>query len=132
MPTERLSNQLACESATIEGWWSRRVIVPANSSVLLTFWLRKDAAMVYKPRVWVCLYGNDPFNFPATILKEFQFPDDDVDVWETDTYTYSNTGNYDIPLEVRFVGKNATNNVYGEMSAAFARMSRARVLGGVG
>jgi len=123
--------QTALESASLYGWWRRKVLVPAGKTVSFVFYIRKSVSMSYKPRAWVFLDSAEPF-ISGTPLKEFIFPDDDNDTWETDTYSYTNTDNYDKTLIVRFLGKNASGNVYTQLAVNHGMAARSRVLGGVG
>ncbi|MHB9032338.1 MAG: hypothetical protein ACYC6L_04735 [Anaerolineae bacterium] len=103
--------QIALVNASNEGYWQREATVAAGASVNIEMWLRKDAAMTYLPR---CLVFNkastDPFA-GGTALKTFTMTDS-VDTYESDTYTYTNTGTEDVPLVIRFQGMNATGNVF--------------------
>jgi hypothetical protein len=97
------------------GFWQKQVLVPAGKAVQFTFYIRKDVSMAYKPRVWVFLESMEPF-ISGTPLKEFIYPDDTNDTWATDTFTYTNTNNYDKMLIVRFLGKNDSGNVYTQLA----------------
>ena len=126
------SYQLALENATVEGFFNRRVNVPAGKNINLTLYLRKSASMTYLPRVWVCKYGTEPFTTAGDILHTFTMTNS-TDTWETDTYSYTNSADYDVELECRFVGMAATGYVYGQMVDTFAGggVSKSRIIGGV-
>ena len=100
-----------CVSATYPGFWQKRVVIPAGKTICFTMWIRKDASMAYKPRCWIFLDNVEPWAGGST-LKEFVFPDDDNNTWETDTYSYTNSNNYDKMLIVRFLGKNGSGDVF--------------------
>lgn len=103
--------------ALSEGFWQQRVLVPADSSVTFEMWIRKDTSMAYKPRCWIFLESMEPF-VTGTPLKEFIFPDDDNNTWETNTYTHTNADDYDKTLIVRFLGKNATGSMFTALTVA--------------
>lgn len=126
------SYQLALENASVEGFFNRRVNVPVGKTITLKLYLRKSASMTYLPRVWVHKYGDEPFTTAGDILHTFTMTNS-TDTWETDTYSYTNTGDYDIELECRFVGMNADGYVYGQVTDTFAGggVSKSRILGGV-
>ena len=127
------SYQLALENATVEGFFNRRVNVPAGKTITLTMYLRKDASMTYLPRVWVHKYGTEPFTTPADILHTFTMTNS-TNTWESDTYSWTNTADYDVELNCRFVGMNATGYVYGQVADTFAGgggISKSRIIGGV-
>jgi hypothetical protein len=76
--------------------------------------LRKDASMTYLPRVIVFNKSTtDPFA-GGTGLKTFTMTNS-VDTWESDVYTYTNTGAEDVTLVIRCQGMNATGNMYSEL-----------------
>lgn len=125
------SYQLAPENATVEGFFNRRVNVPAGKTITLTLHLRKNASMTYLPRVWVHKLGTEPFTTSGDILHTFTMTNAN-DTWETDTYTYTNTADYDIELNCRFVAMNATGYVYGQvLDSLGGGVSRSRILGGM-
>ena len=125
------SYQLALENANVEGFFNRRVNVPAGKTITLTLYLRKSASMTYLPRVWVHKYGTEPFTTAGDILHTFTMTNS-TDTWETDTYSYTNTADYDIELNCRFVAMNATGYVYGQVVDTFAGgISKSRIIGGV-
>ena len=127
------SYQLALENATVEGFFNRRVNIPAGKTISLTLYLRKSASMTYLPRVWVCKYGTEPFTTAGDILHTFTMTNS-TDTWETDTYSYTNSADYDVELECRFVGMAATGYVYGQVVDTFAGgggVSKSRIIGGV-
>lgn len=111
------SYQLALENASVEGFWQRSVLVPAGATVTFTMYLRKSESMSYKPRCWIFYEGLEPL-LSGTPLDEFIYPDDTNDTWATDTYAYTNYNDYDEKLLVRFLGKNATGNVFGQFSTS--------------
>lgn len=102
---------IALANASIEGFWQREISVSPGASVNIEMWLRKDASMAYLPR---CIIFNkastDPFA-GGTPLNTFTMTDS-VDTWEDDLYTYTNVGSSTVTLVIRFLGKNATGNVY--------------------
>jgi hypothetical protein len=126
------SYQLAPENATVEGFFNRRVNVPAGKTITLTLHLRKNASMTYLPRVWVHKLGTEPFTTAGDILHTFTMTNAN-DTWETDTYSYTNTADYDVELNCRFIAMNATGYVYGQVldSLGGGGVSRARILGGM-
>lgn len=127
------SYQLAPENATVEGFFNRRVNVPAGKTITLTLYLRKSKAMTYLPRVWVHKYGTEPFTTPADILHTFTMTNS-TDTWETDSYSWTNTADYDIELNCRFVAMNADGYMYGQVADTFAGgggVSKSRIIGGV-
>jgi len=126
-----MAYQIATISATFAGWWRKKVLVPAGKTVQFTFYIRKDVSMAYKPRVWVFLESMEPF-ISGTPLKEFIYPDNTNDTWATDTFSYTNTDNYDKMLIVRFLGKNASGNVFTQLKVEHSMSPRSRILGGVG
>lgn len=105
------ANQTVLESATVEGFWQKDILVAAGASVNFEMWLRKDAAMAYLPR---CLIFNkaltDPFAGGATI-NTFTMTNS-IDTWESSTYVYSNLTANDVTLVIRFQGMNAAGNVF--------------------
>jgi len=125
------SYQLALESATVEGFFNKRVNVPAGKTINLTLHLRKNASMTYLPRVWVHILGTEPFTTAGDILHTFTMTNS-TDTWESDTYSYTNTADYDVELNCRFVAMNATGYVYGQvLDSLGGGVSRARILGGM-
>jgi hypothetical protein len=103
--------QTLLESATKHGYWQKETTVGAGASIGVEMQLRKDAAMTYLPR---CIVFNkastDPFAGGAG-LKTFTMTDS-IDTWESDIYTYTNTGTEDVTLVIRCQGMNATGNMY--------------------
>ena len=123
--------QMALASATVRAHWRKQVLVPAGKTVSITTHLRKDASMTYLPRTWVYLDGDEPFTTPADILHEFVMTDS-TNTWESDTWSYTNSADYDVMLAVRFVGMNASGNVFCQSSESFGGgISRARITGGM-
>ena len=108
------ANQMALASATYACHWRQLLLVPAGAKVSMTFWLRKDASMAYLPRVWVFEDGYEPFLDATDIIHTFTMTNS-TDTWESETYEYENTATYDKLLAVRFLGKNATGNVYSQL-----------------
>lgn len=108
--------QTVLENAAVEGYWQKEITVTAGASVSLEMWLRKDGAMAYLPR---CIVFNkaaaDPFAGGAG-LRTFTMTNS-VDTWESDTYTYTNTGTADVTLVIRFQGMAASGNVFSELVA---------------
>ncbi len=99
------------ENATIEGYWQREITVGAGASVNIETQLRKDALMTYLPRAIVFNKAStDPFAGGAG-LHTFTMTNS-VDTWESDLYTYTNSGTEDVTLVVRIQGMNATGNLY--------------------
>jgi len=105
---------MALASATYAAHWRQLLLAPAGAKVRMTFWLRKDASMAYLPRVWVFEDGYEPFLDATDIIHTFTMTNS-TDTWESETYEYENTATYDKLLAVRFLGKNATGNVYSQL-----------------
>jgi hypothetical protein len=125
------SYQLAPENATVKGFFNRRVNVPAGKTITLTLYLRKNASMTYLPRVWVHKLGTEPFTTAGDILHTFTMTNAN-DAWETDTFSYTNTADYDVELNCRFVAMAATGYVYGQvLDLVVGGVSRSRILGGM-
>lgn len=103
--------QTVLESATSEGYWQKEVVVGAGASVNIEMNLRKTASMAYLPR---CIIFNksttDPFSGGAG-LHTFTMTNS-IDTWESDLYTYTNSGSEDVTLVIRCQGMNATGNMY--------------------
>jgi hypothetical protein len=112
-------------------FWQREVLVPANATISFVMWIRKSVSMLYNPRWWIFPESMEPF-YSGTPLKEFIFPDDDNDVWEQDTYVYTNTSNYDKTLIARCIGKNASGDIFSQLIITSSMAPRSRGLGGVG
>lgn len=105
------SMQTVLENATVEGYWQKEVTVGAGASINIALNLRKDASMVYLPRIIIFNKAStDPFA-GGTPLKTFTMTDS-IDTWEADSYTYTNTGTADVALVIRCQGKNATGSMY--------------------
>ncbi len=103
--------QTVLESATKQGYWQKEITVGAGASVNIEMNLRKDASMVYLPRIIVFNKAStDPFAGGAE-LYTFTMTDS-IDTWEDDLYTYTNTGIEDVTLVIRCQGMNATGNMY--------------------
>lgn len=123
--------QMALASTTVRAHWRKQVLVPAGKTVSITTHLRKDASMMYLPRVWIFLDGDEPFTTPADILHEFVMTDS-TNTWESDTWSYTNSADYDVMLAIRFVGMNATGNVFCQSAETFGGgISRSRITGGM-
>ena len=107
---ESYSMQTVLESATVEGYVQKEILVSAGASVDMNFYLRKDASMTYLPRVVVFNKSStDPLAGGAAI-ETFTMTNS-VDTWETDNYVYTNTTSEDVTLVIRCQGKNATGNM---------------------
>lgn len=128
------SYQIALENATSEGFFKRHLNVPAGATISLTLYLRKSATMTYLPRAYVHTLDVEPITDATGVLHTFTMTDS-VDTWESDTFEYENTADYDVAIDVTFVGMNATGYVYGQVADTFtgggSGISRARLLGGV-
>lgn len=99
------------ENATVEGYWQREITVGAGASVNIETQLRKDASMTYLPRAIIFNKAStDPFAGGAG-LHTFTMTDS-VNTWESDLYTYTNSGTEDVTLVIRIQGMNATGNLY--------------------
>ena len=109
------SYKIALESATLPGFWQAKYYVPAGASVTFTFYLRKDASMSVKPYAQTSLDSQEPL-LGGSVLNTYTYPNDTVNAWNTGTYTYTNSDDYDKVLVVRFSGQNATGNVYSALS----------------
>lgn len=85
--------------------------VPAYKSITITNWLRKDESMSYLPRMLVTLAEDDPLIDETTIIHSFTMTDS-LNSWESDNFTYTNLNAYDIDLNIKFLAKNSTGNVW--------------------
>lgn len=132
VPTgETQSWQIALENADYEGFFKRHVNVPAGKTISFVLHLRKTASMTYLPKAWVHELDVEPIISTTGVLHTFEMTDS-VDTWESDTFSWTNTAEYDVQLDVTFAGKNATGYVYGYMTDTFSGgISRARLLGGI-
>lgn len=112
MPTGYTSAmQTVLEKATSEGFWQKEYTVGAGASINIEMWLRKSASMAYLPRCIVFLKSaTDPFAGGAGI-NTFTMTNS-VDTWETSTYTYYNGTGADVTLVIRFLGMNASGNMF--------------------
>ena len=121
------SMQTVLANSTKEGWWRKEVLVGAGASVNIEMQLRKDASMTYLPR---CIIFNkattDPFAGGAG-LHTFTMTDS-IDTWESDTYTYTNTGTEDVTLVIRCQGMNATGNMYSALEIEQINVDLTQVL----
>ena len=103
--------QTVLVNGTVKGYWQKEVTVSAGASINIEMQLRKDASMTYLPRCIVFSKADtDPFAGGAG-LKTFTMTDS-IDTWESDVYTYTNTGTEDVTLVIRCQGMNATGNLY--------------------
>lgn len=93
------------------GYWQREVVVGSGASLNIKMHLRKDVSMSYLPNIVIfdkrgidAILGGVPLNtFTMT---------NSIDTWESDVYTYTNTGAEDVTLVIRVQGMNATGNMY--------------------
>lgn len=110
------SYNIVLEDADNEGYFQKELVIGAGQSVNFDLYLRKDASMTYLPRFQIFLKrGTDPF---AGGTPEHTFTmTNSVDIWENETYTYSNDGTEDETLVIRCLGKAASGNVYGMYDA---------------
>lgn len=98
-------------NASWEGFWESEVVVSAGASVNIEMSLRKDASMTYLPRSVVFNKASiDPFA-GGIGLHTFTMTDS-IDTWESDTFTYTNTGSDPVNLVIRYQGMNATGSMY--------------------
>lgn len=103
--------QTVLENAAVEGYWQKEITVGAGASVNITSYLRKAASMAYLPRVIVFNKASaDPFAGGAG-LHTFTMTDS-IDTWESDLYTYTNSGTADVTLVIRTQGMAASGSVY--------------------
>lgn len=124
--------QIALENATSDGFFKRHFNVPAGKTVTFNLWLRKSASMTYLPKAWVHELDVEPIVSTTGVLHTFEMTNS-VDTWETDSFEYTNSANYDVAIDVTIAGMDATGYVYGYVEDVFAGggISRARILGGV-
>lgn len=103
--------QTVLQNATVEGYWQREVTVGAGASVNITSYLRKAASMTYLPRVIIFNKAStDPFAGGAG-LHTFAMTNS-IDTWESEVYTYTNSGTADVTLVIRTQGMAASGSVY--------------------
>jgi len=99
------------ENASVGGYWQKEVTISAGASVNITSYLRKVASMSYLPRVIVFnKASSDPFAGGAG-LHTFTMTDS-IDTWESDLYTYTNSGTADVTLMIRTQGMAASGSMY--------------------
>lgn len=102
--------QHALESASYPCMWYKRFSVEPGKTVTATVQLRKSGSMTYLPKVYLVRVNQNPIA-GDTPVDSFTMTDS-TDTWETDTFTVTNSTNYDQEYELWFVGKNATGNMY--------------------
>jgi hypothetical protein len=107
--------QTVLQNASVEGYWQKEVTVGAGASVNIKSYLRKPSSMTYLPRVIIFNKAStDPFAGGAG-LHTFTMTDS-IDTWESDLYTYTNSGNMDVTLVIRCQGMNATGDMFSEVA----------------
>lgn len=105
------SMQTALLSASAQGYWQKSVVIGSGASVNITSWLRKDASMIYLPRVIIFDKNTTDPLIGGAGLHTFTMTNS-IDTWESDLYTYTNSTSEDITLVIRCQGMNATGNMY--------------------
>jgi len=106
-----LAYLMAPESATYPVWWKRTFTVLAGQTINVKVQLRKDASMIYLPRVWLTVADDNPFLDASAIVDSFTMTDT-TDTWEDDTFAITNSTDYDQDYKLWFLAKNATGSVY--------------------
>lgn len=100
----------AVASAIYPCYWRQKFTVAAGESVDVEVQLRKDASMTYLPRVYLMASIGNPLA-GATAVDSFTMTDS-TDTWESDTFSITNSTDYDQEYTLWFVAKNATGNAY--------------------
>lgn len=115
-------------------FWKKVVTVPAGGSVSIEVQLRKDSSMAYLPRVYLVERDDNPLLDTSDVVDSFTMTDA-VDTWESDTFSVTNSTDYDQDYELYFVAKSATGVAYSAVQVSAGGggggISRARIIGGV-
>ncbi len=107
------------ESTSYPVWVQQEIMCEPGQWTYVNGWLRKDAAMVYLPRLQLVLPTSDPL-FDAALLPQVErIMTDSVNTWEPFALAYFNSGTVPVLVYVRALAQNATGNVY-----AFWRVAR--------
>ncbi len=123
------------ESATYPVFFTKQFSVEPGKTVDVEVQLRKDASMTYLPRVYLMASIGNPLA-GATPVDTFSMTDS-TNTWESDTFTITNSTDYDQDYTLYFVAKNASGNAYSaydittQGGSGGGGISRSRLLGGV-
>lgn len=98
------------ESAIYPVFFTKQFSAEPGKTVAIEVQLRKDASMTYLPRVYLMASIGNPLA-GATAVDSFTMTDS-TDTWETDTFSISNTTDYDQDYTLWFVAQNASDNAY--------------------
>jgi hypothetical protein len=105
-----LAYQHALSNNNYECHWYKSFTVAPGETVVIDLHLRKDASMVYLPRVLLMEGTANPL-IGAAAVQTFTMTDR-VDVWEDDSFSIANTSDYDHVYVLWFLAKNASGNAY--------------------
>jgi hypothetical protein len=98
----------ALESSVYPCFWYKQFSVEPGKTVNIEVQLRKDASMTYLPRAYLVASVGNPLA-GATPIDSFTMTNS-VDTWETDTFTITNSTNFDQDYTLWFSAQNATGN----------------------
>ena len=98
----------ALESSVYPCFWYKQFSVEPGKTVNIEVQLRKDASMTYLPRAYLVASIGNPLA-GATPIDSFTMTNS-VDTWETDTFTITNSTNFDQDYTLWFSAQNATGN----------------------
>ena len=107
-----ISYQFLPESATYPVFKETRTLVEPGQTLIVHWWLRKDAAMAYLPRAQIIDVFADPLvdNVSAPLAQAVMT--NSIDTWEQGIISWRNAGTTARLVYVRTQGKNATGNIY--------------------
>ena len=110
---EGLWRQMMPASATFQAFtqWEHRL--EPGEWLFVSAKVQKDAAMAYLPRLQIVLASQDPLvNSSYTPLAETIIPGDAINTLYHIAASYQNTNQRRLIVIVRFLGKNASGNIY--------------------
>lgn len=108
--------QTVLENAAAEGYWQKEYTIGAGASIKFTSNLRKASSMSYLPRVQIFNKAlTDPFA-GGTPLHIFTMSNS-IDTWESEVWTYTNSGTADVTLVIRTQGMAASGTFYSAVKA---------------
>ena len=107
-----ISYQFLPESATYPVFKETRTLVEPGQTLIVHWWLRKNAVMAYLPRAQIIDVFADPLvdNVSAALTQAIMT--DSVDTWEQGIISWRNSGTTARLVYIRSQGKNATDNIY--------------------
>lgn len=101
-----------CTSAAYPIYMHRRTQIAPGGTLQLNYWLRKDVAMSWLPRIQIISPSQDPLWVSGMEPLAEAVMTDSVDEWESGTLSYTNASDVAMEVLVRSIAMNDGGHFY--------------------